>query len=677
MGLGVSTLRVPIVSAVPLVSAANIRVVFGNSIILDGASLSVEAGERIGVVGRNGAGKSTLLKVMAGLIQPDGGTLSTQRGCKAGYLKQDPQIDPELSLREAAELAFATLHDLHRRQHDIYDKMATATGAALEQLMKQHAEIERQIEAAGGYAIDHRIDEILHGLGFTDAQFSVPVRGLSGGQKGRLALATLLLEEPDVLLLDEPTNHLDLDGRLWLERFLTTEFKGAVVLISHDRYLLDGVVSRIIETEQGRCIEYPGNYADFVELRAERRMAMARAFDNQQRVFKKEEEFIRRYRAGQRARQAQGRLSKLTRAKESSTLERPVEYDTFKLELPKAERTGDMVVSARGLTKFYDADDGTRKLLFRELDVSISRGERWAVLGPNGAGKTTLIRCLLGDLAPDEGTTRLGSNVKAGFYRQTHEHVPPDKPVYRYLQDVILKEAPGQAYSEQQARNLAGAFLFSGSEQDRDLGTLSGGERSRAVLAGLLASAKNLLVLDEPTNHLDIPSAERLEEALSPESGYEGTLILISHDRALIDATCDHLIVLDGKGGAQVFHGSYSDWAEKQSRRAAEAAAEEEEAKRRREQREKAQRAAEEAKRRVSQKAAGPSLNALAKLKTEQLEQRIEKVESRMKAIDAQLADPDVWRDHEKANTLGEERQKLASELEPLEFEWARRAEEG
>ncbi|MBL8758832.1 MAG: ABC-F family ATP-binding cassette domain-containing protein, partial [Phycisphaerae bacterium] len=546
-------------------------------------------------------------------------------------------------------------------------------------------DLDRQIEAAGGYAIDHKIDAVLHGLGFTDAQFGIPVTGLSGGQRGRLALARLLLEEPDVLLLDEPTNHLDIDGCLWLEAFLKNDFRGAVVLISHDRYLLDNVVTRIIETEQGRLIDYPGNYEDFREIRAMRRLTQLRAFQNEQDRFKKEEAFIRRYRAGQRAKQAQGRLSKLERAKSESTLERPVDAEAFALELPTPPRSGDVVVAARGISKSYTNSDpadpsaGATRTLFKDLDVVISRGERWGVIGPNGAGKSTLVNCLLGVTTPDTGTVKRGSNVIVGHYRQSHDHVPAEPRVYEYLQSVIAKERPGTQMSEQQARNLAGAFLFSGSEQDKQMGMLSGGERSRVLLAALLASAKNLIVLDEPTNHLDIPSAERLEDALAKpdeeagEAGYEGTIVLISHDRALIDAVCDHLLVFDGAGRVEAFVGNYSEWHEKDAERKSDAARAEAAEKARREAAEKQRRAAEEQKQRAAAQPKGK--NPLARLSVEDLEARIEKLSARIKAIDASMADADVWKNPKKCTELGDERARLVRDLEPLEMEWMGRAE--
>ncbi|HRJ50495.1 MAG TPA: ATP-binding cassette domain-containing protein, partial [Phycisphaerales bacterium] len=417
------------------------------------------------------------------------------------------------------------------------------------------------------------------------------------------------------------------------------------------------------------------NYAAFIELRAERRLAMARAFDNQKKKFEKEEQYILKYKAGQRAREARGRATKLARARRDSTLERPIELASLKMELPRAERSGDLVVAATGLGKSYDARDGTRKVLFHDLAIKIARGERWAIIGPNGAGKTTLVRCLLGQTQPDHGTSKLGSNVRIGYYSQTHESVDPSKPVYRYLQDIISKEIPGASMSEQQARNLAGAFLFSGDEQERELGSLSGGERSRAVLAGLICSAKNLLILDEPTNHLDIPSAERLEECLSIDAGFEGTVILISHDRALIDATCDHLIVLDGRGGAEIFHGGYTDWHEKHQERERQRAAAQAQDRRRRED---AQRAREKQVRppKATPDAPRRGIGKYERMKTDQIERRIEEIEKRLREVDGQLVSAEAWSNPALARRLGDERAALAAELEPLEFEWSRRADE-
>ncbi|KAA0215568.1 MAG: ABC transporter ATP-binding protein [Leptolyngbya sp. PLA3] len=654
----------------PLLAATNISHAFGDMVILDGVSLSIEDGERVGLVGRNGAGKSTLLKAMAGLFKPDSGQVVLQRGARAAYLMQDPVCVPGRTVKDEAEMAFADLHALHEELHAVFDAMGEA-GEELPRLMRRQEEIERRIEAMGGMAIDHKIGEVLHGLGFTDEQFGLPVEVLSGGQRSRLALARILLEEPNVLLLDEPTNHLDIAGREWLERFLRDEFKGAVVVVSHDRYLLDRLVNRIMETEQGRLIDYPGNYEAFRKLRAERRLAQWRAYENQQTQFRKEEEYIRKYKAGQRAKQARGRETKLERLKEQSTLERPMELSTLRLSLPKAERSGDLVVTARELSKGYTDEEGARKQLFTELTVTIARGERWGIIGPNGAGKTTLVRTLLGQVEPDAGAVRLGSKLSIGYYSQMHENLNPSLTIVDYLQGIVRKECPGQAMSEQSARDLAGAFLFSGAEQEKTLDMLSGGERSRVMLAGLMASAKNLLILDEPTNHLDIPSSERLETALAlPEKGgsYEGTLIVISHDRAFLDATCDHLIVLDGQGGAEVFPGRYSQL--EQTKRAPAPSAS------------PARAEARKPVARTDEKPAAKAIKSEAKVKSrfswmraEQIEERMSDVERSVRAVDAELDDPDVWRDIERANGLTEKRDALKAELEELEGEWLRKME--
>jgi len=647
----------------PVLAAANLRLAYADHIVLDGVSISVEAGERIGIVGRNGTGKSTLIRMLAGRLSPDGGGVTTQRGCHVGYLSQTPDLDPEETLRGAAESAFARLHDLHRELDEVFEAMETADEEGLEGLLKRQERLEREIEASGGYAIDHKIDQVLHGLGFTDAQFKIKVSGLSGGQKARVALARLLLEEPDALLLDEPTNHLDLEGRLWLEQFLSEEYAGAIVMVAHDRYLLDAVVSRIVEIEDSRLIDYPGNYQDFRRMREDRRKTQQRAFEKQQTEFKREEAFIRKYKAGQRAKQARGRESRLERAK-LQRIERPLELGTFDFELPRAARAGDIVVHARGLSKRYE-NEGAETVLFDGLDVKIERGERWAIIGPNGAGKTTLARCLLGDLEPDEGSTRLGTNVSIGYYRQSEEGMNLELPVYRFLQNQILKENPGRPLSEQEARDLAGAFLFSGNDQEKELELLSGGERSRARLAALLASAKNLLVLDEPTNHLDIPSAERLEEALSRELTPDLTLIMISHDRALIDATCEHLLILDGRGHVSVFHGTYNEWHEREQRR----------------ERERGSSTAERAKpepapsKAAERAPAAPARSKYSWMKLEQVEARIGELEAEIRGLDDRLADPEVWRDASKANELTDRRDALRDELIQLEAEWLRKAE--
>jgi ATP-binding cassette subfamily F protein 3 len=671
---------------VPVLTATNIRHAYGEDIVLDGCSLSVEPGERIGIVGRNGEGKSTLLRIMGGALRADGGDVVLAKGSRRGYLSQDPDLDPDDTVHSAAERAFEELHRLHAQLEGVFDAMGGSDGEALEKLLRKQVELEAQIEAVGGYAVDHRIGSALHGLGFIDAQFTLKVGSLSGGQKARVALARLLLEQPDVLLLDEPTNHLDIEGRLWLESFLRDEYTGAVILISHDRVLLDRVVHRIVEVERGRLIDYPGNYQAFREQRADRVLTQQRAYEKQQTAFKREEAFIRKYKTGQRAKQARGRESRLDRAKETTSLERPMELESLSLSMRKADRPGELIVVSRGISKQYKADDGTDKILFDDLTVTIGRGERWGIIGPNGAGKTTLVRTMLGDISPDAGTVKPGSKLRIGHFTQTHEGLPLELNVYRYLQWAVKKQNTEEGIpdrvefqlSEQHARNLAGAFLFSGSDQEKELLVLSGGERARLVLAGLLASAKNVLVLDEPTNHLDIPSAERLEVALAPpDKGgvFDGTLILISHDRALIDATCDHLLILDGRGGAEVFAGNYTMWTDRLARRAAESDAPQ------RRPVNKPKPSEPEVPPKPTQngsagsaKPAAPEKSRFSWMSLDKVESRMGAIESEKSEIDAVLDDPDVWREVERANALAAKRDALAAELQELENEWLRKS---
>jgi ATP-binding cassette subfamily F protein 3 len=656
-----------------LLSVSNVIFNFGDHRVLDGVNLSIDRGQHIGLVGRNGCGKSTLLKLIAGIAAhpQDSGQVQLARGATAGYLTQDPDLNPDHTLRQEAGQAFAELAAMHEELQQVAGQMGEASDDELQKLLKRYEKLEQQIQAAGGYAVDHKIDETLHGLGLSDETFDVKVRDLSGGQKNRLALAKLLLSEPDILLLDEPTNHLDIPGRQWLEQFLN-QYHGAVILISHDRWMLDRVVSMIYELEAGTLVEYPGNYEKYRELRAERRLAQQRAFDKQQQEIKKEEQFIDKYKAGQRAKQAKGREKRLERYKEQKGLTAPEEQDEMKIRLAPAVRSGDMVIEAENLSVSYDT-----LTLFQNVNLLIERGERIGIIGPNGAGKSTLVRCLLGEQTPSTGSVRLGSQVHIGHFRQTHEDMNLELTVVEYLRKFVPND------TEQEARDLAGAMLFSEEDQDKTLGMLSGGERGRAALAGLMAGDHNLLVLDEPSNHLDIQSGERLEQALlqftSTPQGYqsnkaaEGTLLLITHDRMLLENLVDQLLILDGHGHVQHFEGTYSEY-----RQALQAEVPRPNAG-------KSQSGASKG----SPKKAGGNQKKSASTKTtrsgggggknqamdqSKLETRIEELETQIAEIDATLADPQVYQDGQRVRELNQQREQLQNELTPLEEEWTQRA---
>lgn len=653
----------------PVLAVANLDLSYGDDQILRGCSLSVEARERVAIVGANGTGKSSLLKIMAGVQKPDAGEVSLQRGARIAYLAQDPKIDRGVTLREHAAGAFEELAALHRSLEAVFHKLADARGEDLQKAMAEQARIEERIQASGGYNVDHLIDGVLHGLGFADAQFALPVEKLSGGQRARLALARALLTEPDVLLMDEPTNHLDVHGRIWLEDFLVDTFKGAVVLIAHDRSVLSRVAQRIVELERGRVISYPGGYDAFRTLRVERLRTQMDAWERQQTKFKQEQAFIDKYRAGQRAKQAKGRESRLDRARDTSTIEKPVEMAVFQPSLPPAPRTGDIVVKATGLTMEFPREDGSTLKLFEDLDITISRGERWGVVGPNGAGKSTLIECLLHKREPTAGQIKHGAGLKVGYFSQSRADMDPMTTVPRHIQRVVARLAEAEegpdkprTLNEQEARDLAGAFLFSGDQQEALLGDMSGGERARAALAALLACARNVLVLDEPTNHLDIPSAERLEAMLERGEGkksgtFDGTLIVVSHDRTLIDAVCDHLIVFDGKGGVSLHMGGWSDWLAGGARSLS---------------------APEPVKRAAPPPPPPPapapkpkaSKSKYSWMPVEDIEQKIQELEGEVSRIDAKLDDPDIWKDAIRAAEINAKRDELKAELDALETEW-------
>ena len=524
--------------------------------------LRVEHGDRIGLVGPNGSGKTTLLRILAEMEPPDAGTVRRARSIRMGYLPQDAPVSrEEHTLWADLEQVFASLLAQAEALRALEARMTEPglSEAQVDALLAEYGTMQEAFEQAGGYAIEHRIRTVLTGLGLPKELWHRPLAHLSGGQRTRALLARLLLEEPPLLLLDEPTNHLDVAAVEWLEQQLLA-WKGALVVVSHDRYFLDTVVTRVWELAHRRLDVYRGNYSHYRRQREERLARWRAEYARQQHFIRETQAFIRRYRAGQRSREARGRETRLQRFLETEALPPPPQEQRMRLPLQATTRSGERVLYTRRLAVGYRlAEDNGASGAMRVLevpDLELRRGQVVALLGPNGAGKTTLVRTLLGELDPLQGQVHLGVGVVVGYLPQQHHRLlDPDRTVL----DSVLDVRPMPVG---QARSYLAQFLFRGEEVFQPVGSLSGGQRSRLALACLALQGANFLVLDEPTNHLDLDSQEILEEALR---GFDGTVLLVTHDRALVDALATELWwVTPGNGGApgrlEVFRGTWRQW---------------------------------------------------------------------------------------------------------------------
>ena len=513
-------------------------------------SFQVADREHVALVGVNGAGKSTLLRIIAGLDTASEGEIAIARGARIAVLAQEPRFESERSVRQEAQLAFDAALSAMARMRELEVAMQAATGDALDQLFGEYERLSLHFEVSGGFDVEHRTDEVLMGLGFSVEQMEDPVRTLSGGQKTRVALAKALLADPDLLLLDEPTNHLDLGMIDWLEGFLAL-WRGAFLVVSHDRYFLDRVTNRTLDLSFGRLEDYPAPYARFLTLREERMARRLQEFEEQQELIARTEEFIQRYKAGQRSREARGRQTRLDRLER---IERPQEQVALTLRVQPTIRSGREVVTATPLRVGYNGR-GDERILVGTPELRVERGDRIAIIGPNGSGKSTLLRSIVGELSPLSGKVAFGTNVKIGYYAQGHEGLPLDgSPL-----SILLATQP---MSEEAARTYLARFLFRGEEVHRPITALSGGERSRLALACLLIEGANLLILDEPTNHLDIQSRETLEEMLA---AYDGTVVFVSHDRFFIDRVATRVWEV-GEGKLVPYLGNYTDMAMQKAR---------------------------------------------------------------------------------------------------------------
>jgi ATP-binding cassette, subfamily F, member 3 len=639
---------------------------YGVQDVLRGTSLQVNPGEHVGLVGRNGAGKSTIFRLVRGEESADRGDVVRARGVRLGLLDQHVHFKPGSTVHESALAAFGRLQQIEHEMHELEHRMAEA-GDDLEKVLERYSDLQHEFEHEGGFEYAARAEAILQGLGFDREMWSLETEKLSGGQQNRLGLACLLLAQPDVLLLDEPTNHLDVNAVEWLEEFLQG-YEAAYVIVSHDRYFLDRCCRRIIELENGRAASYTGNYSDYLVEREERREAQQRAYDNQQQLIAKTEEFIRRNLAGQKTKQAKSRRKMLEKLERLDAVRRDQSSGDFRLQA--IERTGNHVLTVTDLAVGYP-----EKHLAGDISFILRRGECLGIIGPNGSGKTTFLKTILNKLPPLAGELRWGTKVQIGYYAQQLDDLDDRNEIIMELRRV----APSSATAGE-LRSFLAKFLFTGDDVYKHVRDLSGGEKGRLALAKLIYSRVNVLVLDEPTNHLDIPSREALEEALS---AYEGTIVTISHDRYFLDRVATQILALDGLGGAEHYDGDYTeyhDWklgirsssppppAEEEnlvSVVATPVVVEE------------VQPAPAKSKPQSPKK---PGVKVVKKKKEtrtpELLEGEIARAESRLGEISEQMGTPEVARDAERLISLHDEYQQTEALLKNLYEEWDRISEE-
>jgi ATP-binding cassette subfamily F protein 3 len=516
---------------------------YGTHDILRGLSFQMNPGEHVGLVGRNGAGKTTVFRLISGEETADRGDVVRARGVKLGLLSQHVHFEAGSTVHESALAAFGHLQQIEHEMHVLEHRMAEAP-EDLDKILERYSDLQHEFEREGGFAYAAKAEAILLGLGFERETWTLETEKLSGGQQNRLGLVRLLLAEPDVLLLDEPTNHLDVAGVEWLEEFLQT-YSAGFVIISHDRYFLDRATRRIIDLENGKAASYTGNYSYYLVEREERRESQRRAYDNQQQLIAKTEEFIRRNLAGQKTKQAKSRRTMLEKLERVDAVRGDQSSGDFRLQ--SIERTGNHVLTVNQATIGYPG-----KELARDISFILRRGECLGIIGPNGSGKTTFLKTILKKLPALAGEIAWGSKVNIGYYAQQLDDLDDRNEIIMELRRV----APSSATAGE-LRSFLAKFLFTGDDVYKHVRDLSGGEKGRLALAKLIYSRVNVLVLDEPTNHLDIPSREALEEALD---AYEGTIVTISHDRFFLDRVATQILALDGAGNAEHYDGDYTEY---------------------------------------------------------------------------------------------------------------------
>src|SRR6476660_8857360 len=535
-----------------MIAFSNVSKQYGKQVLFVDASFQLNPGEKAGLVGPNGAGKTTVFRMITGEEAPDEGEVTVPKKLTIGYFRQDVEEMSGRSVLDEAIAGSGRVGDLHHELEDLQHAMGDPARADdMDRVLARFGEVQEEYDHLGGYALESRTREILHGLGFDDERIDGDVGALSGGWKMRVAMARVLLGNPEVLLMDEPTNHLDIESIIWLEDFLKQR-AGSLLMTSHDRDFMNRIVTKIAEIDGGEITTYSGNYDFYERERAIREANREAAYARQQAMLAKEQRFIERFAAhAAKAAQVQSRVKALEKIEK---IELPKKRQIVQFDFRSPPRSGEQVAVLEGITKTYG-----RRVVHDGLNLTIRRGERWCVMGKNGAGKSTLLKMVAGQVAPDSGSVRLGASLKMGYFaQQSLDLLDPDLTVEEQLQHDFPQEAIGAL------RNLAGVFQFSGEDVDKKIRSLSGGEKTRLVLARMLLDPPNLLVLDEPTNHLDLATKEMLLKALKD---FDGTMVFVSHDRAFLRRLSNRVLELGGESGTEaqphVYPGSYTEYVER------------------------------------------------------------------------------------------------------------------
>ena len=638
-----------------ILSCNNITKTFGTDTILSDCSFHIEEREKAAIVGPNGAGKSTLLKIIMGRLPADDGTVTISKDKTLGYLAQHQNLSSDGTIYDELLSVKKDIIALEEKIRETEQQMKNATGEQLDTLLDQYTKMNHQFELENGYAYQSEIVGVLKGLGFTEDDFSLPVNTLSGGQKTRVALGKLLLSKPDIILLDEPTNHLDMESIRWLENYLLG-YNGSVIIVAHDRYFLDRIVTKIIEIENTHVTVFSGNYTAYADKKKILRNMQLKEYLNQQREIKHQQEVITKLKQFNREKSIKRAESREKMLDKLEVVDKPAEInDKMNIELNPSVISGNDVLSVSHLSKAFD--DNT---LFTDISFDIKRGERVALIGNNGTGKTTILKIINDILPADSGEIKLGSKVTIGYYDQEHHVLDPDKTLFDELQDAYPD------LNNTQIRNTLAAFLFTNDDVFKYIRDLSGGERGRVSLAKLMLSNANFLILDEPTNHLDMVSKEILENALN---SYTGTVLYVSHDRYFINTTATRIIELVGQTTVNNI-GNYDYYIEKKDALTAAALAGKPADS------SSAVSAAQKNAQKESAKAdwkQSKEEQALLKKKKNELkktEERITVIEDRLKAIEEESALPEVCTDTARLLELHKESTKLSEELDTLYEKW-------